>query len=122
MPYEGFSRQVVDELDQHREQNQQEGPPKEWLQEHSQPLEGEEPPPIEEVPEEPGEAEAPEIDADAMEEMFEEQEAEAFADEPISSPEDDIDLSEDTEDYGDEVAEAFAEEADVDGDDIGDVS
>lgn len=117
MPYEGFSRQVVEELDQHREQFEQEGPPKEWLQEHSQPVEGGEAP-----IETPEDTAPPEMDADAMEEMFEEQEMEAFGDEPVSSPEEDLGLDEEAEDYGDEVAEAFAEEAKVDDGDVGDVS
>ena len=36
MPYEGFTRVVIPELAEHRETHEQDGPPKEWLKEHSQ--------------------------------------------------------------------------------------
>lgn len=36
MPYEGFTREVIPELAEHRKIHEQDGPPKEWLKEHSQ--------------------------------------------------------------------------------------
>ncbi|MEM7009911.1 MAG: hypothetical protein AAF585_00375 [Verrucomicrobiota bacterium] len=118
MPYEGFSRQVVRELDTHREANNQEGPPKEWLQEDAASVAGEDGAVDEEALPLLDEVElGPEdLDMTGMEELgWEGDEGEVD-----SGIEEDVGIEND-HDFGDEAAEAFADEAD-DGGDIGDVS
>ena len=100
MPYEGFTREVIPELAEYRDVHDQDGPPKEWLDEHSEdfvdePGEGEEA----EIPNEelPGDCEA-DVDADGVNQECDDS---TIEDSEIDDPE-----------SGDAAAEAIADNLD----------
>ncbi len=95
MPYEGFTRQVIPELDEHRQVYEQDGPPKERLDQQLQSIE---PPQAEPLPMEiEAEVDPEDLDLEGMESLGWEGDAtEAGIDDASTA---------------DEVATAFADEA-----------